>query len=621
MTMADYPAQHRAEIEKYERKHEENPEGRNFVPLANAYRKAGELELAEGLLREGLRRHPDYLSAHIVLGRVLADRGAAAEAATEFRHVLAVDPQNLIALRTMGELAAFEGRPDEAGYWYRELLVVDPMNDDARAALAEIQAATPADETFDDAGDWWRSEPGADPGESGTAGEVRTEAEDEGVVEGPAALVASEPRPLAHRYDDLLAPFGAGEHAEGETSDGEPAPAFAAEADRAPVDGELIDHADGDEPPVEYEVVPPADGRDEEADHARARERHAASASPGGLVSETLAELYARQGFTAEAAEMYRELIRRRGEEPGLVLRLAELEAGAERAAASAPPALDEMVDEVAFRDAAYATEASEAAPTAWEESAGDEQEAVAGAFHVDAYEPEPAYDRSDAFADSFSGGFGEVDDGAGGAGGVPFRLDQPGRGDEPGAGEAGAAAGFGVTAPVEDEPEAGSVTIAAYLGKLIGWRPATQRDRPDDGGGSWSVAPQSGEPWEAAAPQRPEAAAPAAAPERPEAAAPEADDEPFPWELPVDEPGHAGSPAPYAAAPPEPADRPPTAASTDADPGFDASPEQADGDAGEEPAPNGPRPAAEQWTGAPDGGDDDDDLESFQAWLRSLKR
>jgi uncharacterized protein HemY len=58
--MAESPAQLHAEIEKYQQKHDENPEGRYFVPLANAYRKLGEFDAAESLLREGLRRHPDY---------------------------------------------------------------------------------------------------------------------------------------------------------------------------------------------------------------------------------------------------------------------------------------------------------------------------------------------------------------------------------------------------------------------------------------------------------------------------------------------------------------------------------------------------------------------------------
>jgi cytochrome c-type biogenesis protein CcmH/NrfG len=139
--MAESPSELQTEIEKLEARHAEHPEGRFFVPLANAYRKTGEIERAEAVLREGLRRHPDYLSAHIVLGRCLADRGATREAQDEFQHVLSIDPQNLIALRTLGDLAVASGRPGDSARWYEQLLAVDPMNEDARRALDALPGA------------------------------------------------------------------------------------------------------------------------------------------------------------------------------------------------------------------------------------------------------------------------------------------------------------------------------------------------------------------------------------------------------------------------------------------------------------------------------------------------
>jgi hypothetical protein len=160
--MAESAAQLNAEIENYQQKHVENPDGRYFVPLANAYRKLGEFDRSERLLRDGLRLHPDYLSAHIVLGRTLADRGATAEASAEFKHVLGIDPQNLIALRSLGELAAASGEEEAAGHWYRELLAVDPMNEEARQALADLEGED-QDESgptgFESAAPWWESPP------------------------------------------------------------------------------------------------------------------------------------------------------------------------------------------------------------------------------------------------------------------------------------------------------------------------------------------------------------------------------------------------------------------------------------------------------------------------------
>ena len=142
--MTALPSEFREEVEKLERKHADNPEGRYFVPLANAYRKAGHVDRAMALLREGLERHPDYLSAHIVLGRCLTDVGDGAAAEREFRYVLSLGPQHLIALRTLGVLASASGNAGEARGWYQDLLAVDPMNEEARRALDAINAL-PAD--------------------------------------------------------------------------------------------------------------------------------------------------------------------------------------------------------------------------------------------------------------------------------------------------------------------------------------------------------------------------------------------------------------------------------------------------------------------------------------------
>jgi tetratricopeptide (TPR) repeat protein len=127
-----------SEIEKLERRYNENPEGRFFAPLADAYRKAGQVTRALELVRAGLQKHPDYLSAHIVLGRCLLDAGNDAEAANTFRGVLELDAENIIALKSLAEIAERGGRPAEAREWLRKLLVVDSMNTEAEADLNRL---------------------------------------------------------------------------------------------------------------------------------------------------------------------------------------------------------------------------------------------------------------------------------------------------------------------------------------------------------------------------------------------------------------------------------------------------------------------------------------------------
>ncbi len=127
-----------SEIEKLERRYAENPDGRFFAPLADAYRKANQLDRALELVRAGLTKHPDYLSAHIVLGRCLLDKGTDAEAAATFQGVLGMDAENIIALKSLSEIAERGGRLDEARSWLQKLLAVDSMNAEAEADLQRL---------------------------------------------------------------------------------------------------------------------------------------------------------------------------------------------------------------------------------------------------------------------------------------------------------------------------------------------------------------------------------------------------------------------------------------------------------------------------------------------------
>jgi tetratricopeptide (TPR) repeat protein len=520
--MPETPSELQNELVTLERKHAENPEGRFFVPLANSYRQLGQLDRAEALLRDGLRAHPEYLSAHIVLGRCLADRQRVEEAVDEFRYVLSLDPQNLVALRTLGELAAGEGDRQEAERWYEELLAVDPMNEDARRALESLAA----------------------PGQ-----------------EAPA-MAEPEIDPLAGWAEEAGPPSW-------ENGAWESWPAFAEEdpgvADRVPrpVEQDLEFEAlysrmaeIDDEPAMEIEPVSPAalhlfdlDDEDRAGD---------AGAGDPEVVTETIAELYARQGLPERAAEVYRELIRRRGGDPALELRLRELEQGAARAGGEEIP--------VAAVEAGLGLAPLEPAEP----------------------QPEAAETGADLFADSVAAGF---------EAGWPEDL--------PAAAEpATLPPAAGPDGPRE-ETEPPARTIGGELRELLAWRPAGDPvpaepvpAEPVD------AEPEHAGPSGAAAGYDGAADGPGAAAGTPAAGTAEADggtvpaeEELFPWELPE----------------PEPEPEQPGAAAEEIRPEPAA---LAAADAAQEPPA---RPREEPASSRAD--EDDDDLESFQEWLRSLRR
>ena len=136
-----------SEIDKLEARYRDNPKGRNFAPLADAYRKAGLIDNAVELCQNGLKLHPDYVSAYIVYARCLVDKKDDAGAQGVFKQVLDLDRENIIALRGLAELAERTGKYDEAVEWLSRLLNADPMNGDAAEALARAKgkaAASPA---------------------------------------------------------------------------------------------------------------------------------------------------------------------------------------------------------------------------------------------------------------------------------------------------------------------------------------------------------------------------------------------------------------------------------------------------------------------------------------------
>src|SRR3954466_13093233 len=129
-----------ARIDELRKKFEENPR-RYFAPLANEYRKAGDIEQAISICREYLPQQPGHMSGHIVYGQALYEARQFEEAKTVFETALSLDPENLIALRHLGDIALITGDTDNARNWYRRVLEADPRNEEIQAQLAALDLA------------------------------------------------------------------------------------------------------------------------------------------------------------------------------------------------------------------------------------------------------------------------------------------------------------------------------------------------------------------------------------------------------------------------------------------------------------------------------------------------
>ncbi|HVT40403.1 MAG TPA: tetratricopeptide repeat protein [Gemmatimonadaceae bacterium] len=129
-----------ARIEELKKRYDENPH-RFFAPLANEYRKSGDLEQAIFICETHLAEKQGTLNGHVVYGQALFEAGRLDESKKTFETALTFDPENLISLRHLGDIARTQGDSNEARQWYTRVLDADPRNHEIIAFLAELPAA------------------------------------------------------------------------------------------------------------------------------------------------------------------------------------------------------------------------------------------------------------------------------------------------------------------------------------------------------------------------------------------------------------------------------------------------------------------------------------------------
>src|SRR5690348_15351946 len=371
-------------IDELRKKFDENPR-RYFAPLANEYRKLGDFDQAIFICQEFLPQQPGHMSGHIVYGQALFEAGRHDEARTVFETALALDPENLIALRHLGDIARARGDYETARAWYRRVLESDPRNDEIAGILTALDNEPPApappttaagdaaspssgegepspitlESAISSAAPGAESSPHAGATEEPSAG-TQTPAIPESNFDDVAKLftatspsgLASGPLQLIHEGEDLLghpdehkspeaqpirssapssgfSPFAGGSddaaptgfHAsflDGLTSEAPPEPVSPAPETAPPPVAEVPRPAA--EEPAAPSVPPiPAAAAPEPQPPANAEASTA-------FVTETMAELYLRQGHRDQALEVYRKLVQLHPNDANLSARLASLE-------------------------------------------------------------------------------------------------------------------------------------------------------------------------------------------------------------------------------------------------------------------------------------------------------
>jgi len=122
------------------------PTSRLFLELAREYYDSGQLAAAADVCTQGLKSHPAYLSARVLLGRICFDMGETGKSAEAMEIVLAQAPDNLVARRVLAEISMEEGDTELALDRYRALLAFYPGDVEARRKIEQLEAkrASPA---------------------------------------------------------------------------------------------------------------------------------------------------------------------------------------------------------------------------------------------------------------------------------------------------------------------------------------------------------------------------------------------------------------------------------------------------------------------------------------------
>ena len=132
-------------ITKYQKVLDEDPESKVFAPLAEAYRKIGQLDQAYKTAVSGLEHHPHFASGRVAMGKIHIDRGNWQEAQEELKKAAELSPDNLLAHQLLAQVCLNLKQPKKALAAYKMVLFLSPEHAEAKKVIKKLESLT-ADE-------------------------------------------------------------------------------------------------------------------------------------------------------------------------------------------------------------------------------------------------------------------------------------------------------------------------------------------------------------------------------------------------------------------------------------------------------------------------------------------
>ncbi|MDZ7291098.1 MAG: tetratricopeptide repeat protein [candidate division KSB1 bacterium] len=126
---------------------QQNPDSLTFARVAEALMKKGRLDEAIQICEDGVRRHPYYVTGHMVLGKCYLKKKLGDQAEKEFKRVLLLDPQYLAAHKYYGDWMREIGWDNTCEMSYRKILHLDPLDSAVKAVVEEFARKSKGEKT------------------------------------------------------------------------------------------------------------------------------------------------------------------------------------------------------------------------------------------------------------------------------------------------------------------------------------------------------------------------------------------------------------------------------------------------------------------------------------------
>ena len=119
------------EIDRLATQLAKDPQSKAFMPLAEEYGKVGMWQEAAGVLEDGLKLYPGFITAMVALGRAYDHLGQVSQAKAILEESVKLSPENLRAHRTLIKIYQSQGLNDSALQSCVVILRVNPRDEEA----------------------------------------------------------------------------------------------------------------------------------------------------------------------------------------------------------------------------------------------------------------------------------------------------------------------------------------------------------------------------------------------------------------------------------------------------------------------------------------------------------